>query len=131
MPFCIPDAYLAVTSQQRAAEEAERDGPGNRKSRPPKLVREVRDLQENLRHLIHDVRDKVGMDRLEDALGHKVNREDFQEALDEKVSQDHFQQLRHRVKGKLDNSFGEMLRDTLEDKASQAELQQLRFNVDG
>jgi hypothetical protein len=68
---------------------------------------------------------------LEVALDDKVNREDFQEALDEKVSQDHFQQLRHRVKGKLDTSFGEMLRHTLEDKASQAELQQLRFNVDG
>jgi len=153
LPTCdraqIPSGAFAY----RTAEECE-TGPGGKKTRPPKLVREVRELQESFRRLSREVQGKADDDMTQIALDQKSSQQDvlslseslgsmslelqgkvcqetFEEALNEKVSQKHFQQLRQRVKTKLDAEFGVAVQGNLDQKADEADLQRLCFNVEG
>jgi len=145
----------------------------SKKTRPPKLVREVRDLQDSLKLLASQVNDKADGKLMQIALDQKTNQEDLssllqdkatayelqclkqnleekvdtvqleevlhtrvsqmelRDAFDDKVSNERFLQLRHRVKNKLDASFGAMMQGELDQKASSSDFHRLAFNVDG
>jgi hypothetical protein len=107
---------LGGSSRLRSAAEA-----CNKKARPPKLVREVRDLQEALRHLSHN------SEALQFVLDQKVGRTEFQGAcqimqlaLDQKANLDDVKDaerqidlvdLRNAIKDKADNLVLEQVRD--------------------
>jgi hypothetical protein len=109
--------------------ERQRQGPvleNGRKSRPPKLVREVRDLQESLRQLAHN------SNALQSALDQKVNQDEFQGAcqlvqlaLDQKATPDDCQHMLRRADVPEFKASISDMRAALDEKAGKRDAHQI------
>jgi len=118
-PFCTQGSFFASTAQNGATEECEHGG-GSKKTRPPKLVREVRDLQESFRQLSREVLSKAESADMRAALDQKASQWELDEALHLKANAQDLQLLGESVGDKVGSA---MLEDVLQQKVSQSTLQ--------
>jgi hypothetical protein len=136
MPSCNEGFFLAGRAQNESSEE-HTNGPGSKKTRPPKLVREVRELQDSVRQLSLEVQSKadaadcaivhVALDQkatqqdLDAALHQKVSQQDLDAILQHTVSQHDFELLSEGLRSKVENA---VLEEALQQKVSQNVFQE-------
>lgn len=149
LPFCTQGAPAA---RGDGGGEEHSSGQGNKKARPPKLVREVRDLQESIKLLSRKVESKadcgivhVALDKkaaqqdLDERLEQKVSLQDLDAVLRQKVSQEDFEILSEGMKKKLESAALDealqqkvsqhVFQEALSAKASHEHFEQLRHRV--
>jgi len=148
----MPSCNQGSSAAPKDGSEEHTSGPGNKKARPPKLVREVRDLQDSIKLLSREVGSKadhaivnVALDQkaaqqdLDDLLQQKVSQQDLDVVLQQKVSQKDFQLLSDGMRNKLEAAALDealqqkvsqhVFQEALGGKASHEHLEQLRHRV--
>lgn len=138
IPVHTEPASSSRVAQTGRGKDCENE-TGSKKTRPPKLVREVRDLQEYVKQLGEVVKSKADNASVQTVLDRETDQKDLQQVLEQKVNQQDFRLLSDSVgqavtHATLDERLqhtvsNQAFQEAINEKVSKEHFRQLRHRV--